>query len=108
MTTRCCRVSAETFWEPKPGDAATEMPESTDSSGEVNPSTATDDRNHATETGDRERSRGQRETGDGNSNKRVRFEDQIYFDSPQEVDTDLQASGQESAVTRKRAAEIDV
>ena len=39
--------------------------------------------------------------------KRVRFADLEHLDSHPDGDTDMQASGQEAAVTRKRAAETD-
>ena len=62
-----------------------------DSSGEGNPSSASD----------------QREIGDGNSNTRVSFAGQSHFDSNQDGDTDMQASGLEAASMRKRSAKTD-
>ena len=62
-----------------------------DSSGEGNPSSASD----------------QREIRDGNSNTRVSFAGQSHFDSNQDGDTDMQASGLEAASMSKRSAKTD-
>ena len=48
----------------------------------------------------------QREIGDGNSNTRVSFAGQSHFDSNQDGDTDVQASGLEASM-RKRSAKTD-
>ena len=45
--------------------------------------------------------------GDGNSNTRVSFAGQSHFDSNQNGDTDMQASGLEAASMRKRSAKTD-